>query len=104
MELTDRADLRPLELEGEEIDETSDGTEITPDYTEARGVSDGAIEEWQQLHPGEAEEARQSRPRLRPPLRGRCSMTQCSNTCSSTRGSTCHRSSLAPFVPIAFVV
>jgi hypothetical protein len=50
MELTDVVDLRPVDLESEEIDETSDGVEITDDFKEARGVSDGAIEEWQQKH------------------------------------------------------
>ncbi len=56
MELTNVVDLRPVDLESEEIDESSDGTEIAPDFREARGVSDGAIDEWVESHPDKAEE------------------------------------------------
>ena len=46
----DVVDMRPVDLESEEIDESSDGVEIAPDFQEARGVSDGSIEEWQEKH------------------------------------------------------
>jgi hypothetical protein len=50
MELTDVVDMRPLDLESDAIDETSDGLEIESDYVEARGVDDGAIEAYAEQH------------------------------------------------------
>ncbi len=50
MELTDVVDLRPVDLESEEIDESSEGLEIASDFKEARGVGDDAIEKWREQH------------------------------------------------------
>ncbi len=44
-ELASTMDLRQIDIETEEIDETSDGIEIPADYKEARGVGDGALDE-----------------------------------------------------------
>jgi hypothetical protein len=48
MELTNVVDMRPVDLESDVIDEASDGLEIESDYREARGVSDGVLEEMEQ--------------------------------------------------------